>query len=229
MSNQASGQAGGTRCIRPSAVSANLASYDYSIVQKLLAAFAIFTGLNQESPNAHQMSSAPMTLNRLLFEVEYQPEPSIKLSHTPYPSHGSCRLRLPTLVVSIRQASSPSAESATCDTVVFERLCLSPSRVSHHRSACPPQDLLRDHPHLSYPPNRAIVGTCKIAQTIAKGVQQLLTCCFGLGGCQSHLFGVPHIILLLFLCCLCIFNSLSCHSGLTFHIILDSVLLLFAA
>jgi len=71
------------------------------------------------------------------------------------------------------------------------------------------------------------VGTCNIAQTISDGVLHLLRCCFRLGGCQSRLFSISHIILHLLNCCLRIFNSLSCQSGLSFHIILDPFLLLF--
>jgi len=74
-----------------------------------------------------------------------------------------------------------------------------------------------------------IIGTCNIAQTISDGVEHLLQSCFRLGGCQSHLLSISHIILLLLNCCLCVFNLLCCHSGLSFHIILDPFLLLFVA
>ena len=53
MTNGASGRVGGTECIRLSAFSANLASYVYSLVEKSLAAFAIFQGRYEESPEAH--------------------------------------------------------------------------------------------------------------------------------------------------------------------------------
>jgi len=53
VTNRALGQAGGTECGHVSAVSANLASYGYSLVEKSLVAFAIFRGCCQESPEAH--------------------------------------------------------------------------------------------------------------------------------------------------------------------------------
>ena len=71
-----------------------------------------------------------------------------------------------------------------------------------------------------------MVGTYKITQTIADGGQHLMKYRFRLGGCQSRLFSIYHIILPLCYCCLCVFDSLSCHSGLSFHIILDTFLLL---
>jgi len=74
-----------------------------------------------------------------------------------------------------------------------------------------------------------IVGTCKIPQTISDGIQHLLKCCFRLCGCQSRLFSISDIILLLIYCCRCVFNSLSCHRGLCFDIILNPFLLLFVA
>ena len=72
-----------------------------------------------------------------------------------------------------------------------------------------------------------IVGTWKITQTIADGVQYLLKCYFRLGGCQSRVFNISHCFLHLLNCCLCFFNLISCHSGLSVRIILDPFLLLF--
>ena len=65
------------------------------------------------------MLSAQMTLHHLPFEVERQQEPSIQLSRTSYPSHGTSQPRLPSIVMSIRQASSASAENAPCDAALF--------------------------------------------------------------------------------------------------------------
>jgi len=48
--NRASGRAGWTELVRVSVVSANLALYDDSLVEKSLAAFAPFRGRYQESP-----------------------------------------------------------------------------------------------------------------------------------------------------------------------------------
>ena len=70
MTNEASGRAGGMGCIRVSVVCVNLASYDYSLVEKSLGAFAIFQQRYQESPEAHKMSSAQMMLHHLPFAVE---------------------------------------------------------------------------------------------------------------------------------------------------------------
>jgi len=102
VTNRASGRVRGTEYVGVSAVSVSLALYNYSLRETSLAAFAIFRGRYQESPSAHQMSSAQMTLHRLPFEVERQPEASIRLSRTSYPSHGSSRPRLPSLLASIR-------------------------------------------------------------------------------------------------------------------------------
>jgi len=64
-----------------------------------------------------------------------------------------------------------------------------------------------------------IFRTCTITQTISNGIQNLLLCCFRLCGCQSRHFSIYHIFLLLLNCCLCVFNSLSYHKGLSIHII----------
>ena len=50
LTNQELGQAGGTECVRVSGVSAIHASFDYSLVEMSLAAFAIFRGHYQVSP-----------------------------------------------------------------------------------------------------------------------------------------------------------------------------------
>jgi len=57
-------------CVRVSAVSVNLASYDYSPVEKTITAFAIFRGCNEESSEAEQMLAALMMLHDPPFEVE---------------------------------------------------------------------------------------------------------------------------------------------------------------
>ena len=53
VTTQALGRAGGTERICVSAVSANVASYDYSLAEKSLAAFTIFEGHCPECPEAH--------------------------------------------------------------------------------------------------------------------------------------------------------------------------------
>jgi len=74
-----------------------------------------------------------------------------------------------------------------------------------------------------------IVWTCKIAQILSDGIPNLLKCCFRLGGCQSHVVSISYFFLHLLNCRLCVFDSLSCHSGLSFHMILKPILLLFIA
>ena len=69
-----------------------------------------------------------------------------------------------------------------------------------------------------------IVGSCKMAQTVCDSIQYLLKSYFSLCGCRSCLFNISHIFLLLHHRCLCVLNSLSCHCGLSIHIILDSCL-----
>jgi hypothetical protein len=74
-----------------------------------------------------------------------------------------------------------------------------------------------------------IIGICKITQTVSDSFQHLLKCDFRLSGCRSSLFNIYHMFLLLHHCCLCVLNSLSCHCGLSLHIILDPFLSLFVA
>jgi len=73
----------------------------------------------------------------------------------------------------------------------------------------------------------SIVRTGQNLQTISNGNQHPLKCCFRLCGCQCHLFNISHIVQFLRNYCVCIFNSLYCHSGLSTQIILESLLLLF--
>jgi len=74
-----------------------------------------------------------------------------------------------------------------------------------------------------------IVGTCKIAQTDSHSIQHLFQCLSGLLGGQSHRFNIAHIFLPLLNRCLCVLNSLSCHRGLSLHIILYPLHFLFIA
>jgi len=74
-----------------------------------------------------------------------------------------------------------------------------------------------------------IVRTCKITQTLSDGNHHLLKCLFGLFVRHSHDFSMLHIILLLLNRWLCVFNSLSCPSGLYLNIILNPFLILFIA
>ena len=72
-----------------------------------------------------------------------------------------------------------------------------------------------------------IVRTCKIDQTVSDSIQHLLKRLSQLPGGQSPIFSTSYIFLLLPNCCLCVLNSLSCHSGLSLHVILDLFLFLF--
>jgi len=71
-----------------------------------------------------------------------------------------------------------------------------------------------------------IIGTCKIAQTVSDSIQHLFKRSFGLSGCGAFVFSSCHIS---HKRCLCVLNSLSCHSGLSLHKILDPFLFLFIA
>jgi len=65
------------------------------------------------------------------------------------------------------------------------------------------------------------VGTCKIAQTVSDCHHHLLSHLFRHSGCQFRIFSCRCVFLLLPDRCLCIFNTVSCHSGLSLHMILD--------
>ena len=119
LTNQVLGRAGVTECLHVPRESPIQASFDYSLVEKLLAALAICWGCYQVSPLAHQMSSAQSRLHPFPFVIERPPEPSIRWSPIFYLTDGSSRPRLPSLVVSIRQTLSASAENAPCDAVLF--------------------------------------------------------------------------------------------------------------
>jgi hypothetical protein len=77
-------QAREKECLSRSRVSLTLATYEYSLVKKSLAAFAIVQKRYQESPLAHPMSSMQMKRHCPLFTVERQLEPAIRLSDTAY-------------------------------------------------------------------------------------------------------------------------------------------------
>jgi hypothetical protein len=74
-----------------------------------------------------------------------------------------------------------------------------------------------------------IIGTCKITQTVSDSNQHFLKRLFGLSGRQSRYFSMRHIVLLLLNRCFCVFNSLSCPSGFSLHIILNPFLFLLIA
>jgi hypothetical protein len=72
-------------------------------------------------------------------------------------------------------------------------------------------------------------GTCNNTQTVSNNYPNLVKCFFGLSGRLSRVFSHLCNFLLSSNCCLCGFNSLSCHRGLTLIIILDSFLFLITA
>jgi len=72
-----------------------------------------------------------------------------------------------------------------------------------------------------------IVRTCKITLTVSHSNQHLLKYPFGLSGHQSRDFSMCHIVLLLLNRCLCVFNFLSCPTGLSINLILNPFLFLF--
>jgi len=138
-------------CSILTAASLNLAWYDYFLVEKSLAAFAMFRGRCQQSPQALQMLSVEVPEGHHSFQAERLPEPSFQICCTSHLVHGSSRLHPPIPVESIRRVSSASAETSPCTAVPFWRLCPSPSQVRHLRSACPAQSLHRTH--LPHPPH----------------------------------------------------------------------------
>jgi hypothetical protein len=74
-----------------------------------------------------------------------------------------------------------------------------------------------------------IIGSCNITQTVSDSSQHLLKRLVRLSGHQSRDFSMPPIALFLSNRCLCVFNSLSCPSGLSLNIILNPFLFLFIA
>ena len=97
----------------------NLASFDYFLVEKSLAAFAICPGQCQASSWPLQLLWVQMRLHHPLFTVWRLLKPSIRLCCTSYPFHGSSQLSPPIHIVSIDQASSASAEPFQCAAVPF--------------------------------------------------------------------------------------------------------------
>jgi len=79
------------------------------------------------------------------------------------------------------------------------------------------------------PDGNLLCWCCMIAQTLYDSIQHLIKCCFRRSGCRPRTFSSSHTVQLLHNRCLCILNSLSCHSGLSPHIILDPFLFLFIA
>jgi len=138
-------------CLCLTAVPLDLATHDYFLVKKSLAAFAIFRGQCQDTPEALQSLSVQVALHHHPFPVERLPEPAMWMCHTSYLIHRSNQLRPPLPVVSIRQATSASEETSPGVAAPFSWLCPSPSWVWHLRSAGPALSL--HHPHHHHPPH----------------------------------------------------------------------------
>jgi len=134
-------------------VSLSLFSYGYCLVEKYIAALAIFPGWYQESLIALQMLSAKVPLQHDPFATWWLLEHWIQMFRTSYLFRGSSRPHPPIPVLSICQASSASTKTSPCGVVPIWRLCPSPSRVRHLHSACPAlyHRLLL---HLPHPPHR---------------------------------------------------------------------------
>jgi len=106
-------------CSCLTAASSNLASSNYFLVKKSLAALAIFKGQFQHTPYALRMLSVQVPKRYHPFVIVLWAEPWIRMCHTSYLSHRISRVHLPIPVVSIRQASSASAETSPCAAVPF--------------------------------------------------------------------------------------------------------------
>jgi hypothetical protein len=78
-------------------------------------------------------------------------------------------------------------------------------------------------------PILSIVGTCKITQTVSDSSLHLLKSLFGFSGRQPRDFSMHHVVLLLLNRCHCVFNWLSCPSGLSLNIILNPFLFFYIA
>jgi hypothetical protein len=71
-----------------------------------------------------------------------------------------------------------------------------------------------------------ISGTYTITQTVSDRIQHVFKLCFGLSSCLTPVYSSCHM---LHNRCLCVLNSLLCHSCLSLHNILDAFLSLFIA
>ena len=116
---RAQGRAQDRICSCSTAAPSNVASYDYCLVERFLAPFAIFWGQCQENPQALQMLFVQVPQGHHLCAVNGQPEPLIQMSRTCYIFRGSSWLHPLIPVVSICQASSASVETSACAAVLF--------------------------------------------------------------------------------------------------------------
>lgn len=106
-------------------LSQNVASFDYFLVEKSLVAFEMFRGWFHASLLALRDLSLQVQLQPALFAVSQDPEPSDQQSSISDWSHVENWPHPLIPVVSIREASSASAENSAWVVVPFGRLCLS--------------------------------------------------------------------------------------------------------
>jgi hypothetical protein len=100
--------------------SPNLSHYDYFLVEKSLAAFAIFRGQCQDIPSAFQMVSVEVPKNHHdSVAAEQLPEHFIAMCSTSIVVHRRYWGNLPILVGSICRASSASVESSSCSAILL--------------------------------------------------------------------------------------------------------------
>jgi hypothetical protein len=74
-----------------------------------------------------------------------------------------------------------------------------------------------------------MIGTWKIAQSVSNSIQHLLECFFWFSCCWLLFLSIAHIMLHLHNRCLSVFNSHSCSSGHSIHIIFNRYLFLWFA
>jgi len=165
-------------------------------------------------------------LQSCLFVAWQLPEPTIWPSRTSYLSYGSC-MPYPTIpVVPIHQASYASTENSLYVALVFWRLCPSPSRVRHLHLSCPAVYVLHHLPRLPHPAHHRKLQHHPDSLCWHSTSAHMI---FGLSGCRLHLFNISHQFLRFYNRCLCVLNSLCCHSEICINKILDLFIFLFVA
>jgi len=127
----------------------NLPSYEYVMVEKILAEVAIVRWQSTEIPLARRTLSMRVQLLLRSFLDHQLPQSSIALFRTSFLFQGNSTLHPLILVLSSRQAASASAEIFACANVPLWILCSPPSWVLQQWSACHVRYL--HHPHHACP------------------------------------------------------------------------------
>jgi hypothetical protein len=138
-------------CLCTTVESQNLAYYKYFLVEKSHVAFVTFCGHCQDTPYALHMFFVQVPSHHDQFAVEQLPGPLILFCFTSDQFNRSSRLHAPFPVVSIRQASSASANTSSYAAVLFWWLSPSPCWVHPLRTADPA--LYLHHPYFTGPAN----------------------------------------------------------------------------